>query len=155
MRSVIPEGRRRPFHWHREGIVAKQAMVDALGKIGVLGRSMVVPCGRRRQEKARAVGLAELVAQLIDDGCDELVIEARTPPQDGRDQAVILDVLRQRPRVGPPMAYRWEEKRDELLWIADAIGGAVHDLLTERGVDDDWFGQVAAATGLTVEYLAL
>ena len=151
MPAVIPAGRRRPFHWHLEGVAAKAAAVAALVDLDVVARAVVVPCGRRRQEAARAVALAATVEQLVDDGCQQLVIEARSPAQDGRDKATIFDVVRPRKAA---LDVSWERKSNQLLWIADAIGGAVHAHLT-NGDGDDWFGQVVKATGLELDYRTL
>ena len=125
-------------------------MIAAIEDVGVVGRAVVVPCGRRSQEAARAVALAVTVPQLLDEGCDQLLIEARTPAQDGRDRALILDLLHGHPSRP---AYDWRKKGEELLWIADAIGGAIHDHL--RGLDDQWYERMAKATGLVVEYRML
>lgn len=147
LERVIPVGRRRPFHWCFEGIAAKTAMIAALADVGVLARAVVVPCGRRRQEAARAVAMAATVEHLVDDDCDELVVEARTPAQDGRDQLTILDVVRPR---NAQMRVTWAPKTNKLLWIADAIGGAVHEHLT--GAESDWYKEVTSICGLALEY---
>jgi len=152
LRGVIPSERRRPFHWHEEGVTAKSAMLAALGGIGVVARAVVVPCGRRRQEAARRVAMRSTVGHLLDDGCDQLVIESRTAAQDGRDQALILDLLRARDITKKP-TYAWDRKTNELLWIADAIGGPLHEHLL--GVQTGWLEKLIASTGLTVEYRCL
>jgi hypothetical protein len=90
---VIPPGRRRPFHWHQEGIVAITAMEAAMAEIGVVARAVVVPCGRRRQDAARAVALEETVLHLLDDGCERVIIEARTPAQDGRERQHLHELI--------------------------------------------------------------
>lgn len=125
-------------------------MLKALIEIGVVARAVVVPCARSRQEAARAVALAATTEQLLDDGCEELIIEARTSAQDGRDQAVLLDVLRAHKR---DLTYTWDVKSNELLWLADAIGGAVHEHLT--GLRHDWYEQVVGCTGLVLDYRSL
>jgi hypothetical protein len=149
--AVIPPDRRRPFHWCREGPTARARMIEALNQVGVVAGAVVVQCGRRDQEAARVVALEATMHRLIGDGCAQILIEARNPVQDDRDRALILDVLRA--YRSHDVVYEWRQKSDELLWIADAIGGAVHDHLV--GAGDGWFDQVAKTTGLVVEYRTL
>jgi hypothetical protein len=142
--------RKRPWHSNKEGPEVRARMLAAMGRIGVVGRAVIVQCGRRSQETARSVALAHTVGLLVAGGVGQLVIETRSEAQDGRDEAVILDVLRQRHQPGA-VTYSWEAKTHRVLWIADAIGGAVHEYLT--GIDSAWYDQVAEATSLEVEYL--
>lgn len=150
--AEVTAERRRPFHANREGPEVRDRMLAAMSEIGVVGRAIVVQCGRRSQEAARAVALRATVGLLLDDGCGRLVIETRSTAQNGRDQAVILDTLRERKAPGA-LTFTWEAKTNRILWIADAIGRAVHEHLT--GVESDWYHQVVSATGLTVEYLPI
>lgn len=151
--DVIPAGRRRPFHWHEEGIGAKGRMVESIEKIGVLARAVVVPCGRGRQEAARSIAMVPTIERLVADGCDRLLIERRTPAQDGRDRALILDVLRD---LGEPggLSYDLESKWSPLLWIADAVAGVVADQLKGSALDG-LSQRLATSTGLTTEYRPL
>lgn len=149
--AVISPDRRRPFHWWREGPTARARMIEVLNQVVGVDGAVVVQCGRRDQEAAPVVALEATMHRLIGDGCEQILIEARNPVQDERDRALILDVLRAyRSR---DLVYEWRQKSDELLWIADAIGGAVHDHLV--GASDGWFDQVTKATGLMVGYRTL
>lgn len=124
LERLLPEGRRRPFHWNREGPTARSAMLQTIGEIGVVSHVCVhYPTGRRRQEGARARCLDHLTQALVDDGIHELRIESRSRRQDARDQATILDVFRTIGRPGA-FSYGWWPKEEPLLWIADAICGA-------------------------------
>lgn len=152
VREVVRPGRRNPFHHATEGPTAKAEMIEALSEIGVVARAVVVPCGRRRQEAARRVGLEVLFDHFLADGVDEVIIESRTPPQDGRERLAILDILRER-KAASALTYGWDRKTNELLWIAEAIGGAVRCHLT--GIDTEWYHQVARVTGLSPEWAKL
>lgn len=130
---VLPGGRARPFHWHREGTAARQAMLQAVGELGVVSHVCVhYPTGRRRQEEARANCLGRLTQELIAEGVDELRIERRSGRQDARDQATILDAFRTLGRPGA-FTYGWWPKTEPLLWVADAICGAIKEHLMLEG----------------------
>jgi hypothetical protein len=128
-------------------------MESAISEIGVVARAVVVPCSHRRQEAARAVAMDEIVLHLLDDGCDRMLIESRAPAQNGREQQVILDLLRRLDAVGS-LAYGWRGKSEPLLWLADALAGAVKDHVT-HGADDRWFATLTTPTGLTLSYRCL
>jgi hypothetical protein len=129
MAAVLPSGRRRPFHWHQEGPVARRAALDAIEEIGVVAEVTVHPVGRRQQELARRAALRELLPDLVVEGVDHLIIESRTTMLDERDRASILDALGH----PVPLTYEWRSKDEPLLWIADAIAGAVRDHLVGDG----------------------
>lgn len=150
--SVLPAGRKRPFHWNQEGPQAREAMRNCIETVGVVGRAVVVQCGRRTQERARAVALADTVQHLLGEGCSEMLIESRSNAGDGRDRAVILDQLRLQETPGR-LAYDWRPKQEPLIWIADAVGGAVREHLL--GTEAARFEPIREATDLTIEYRAL
>jgi hypothetical protein len=131
--AVLPAGRKRPFHWHKEGPEARNALLACIEGLGVVSHVCVhYPTGRQRQEKARAVGLKHLVCALLIDGADELIIESRTANDDRRDQVIILDTLRELGHVGG-IRYEWRPKTEQLLWVADGICGAVSPAPDWRG----------------------
>jgi hypothetical protein len=66
--AVLPSGRKRPFHWHDEGPLARQAMIRTIKGLGVMGRAHVCVCGRRGQEAARASALRMGFSSLLSDG---------------------------------------------------------------------------------------
>jgi hypothetical protein len=128
-------------------------MEAAMAEIGVVARAVVVPCGRRRQDAARAVALEETVLHLLDDGCERVIVEARTPAQDGRERPHLHELIQ---RLGASGCFScdWDTKSEPLLWLADALGGAVHDHLT--GTDGHgWYDRFAKETGLTISYRCL
>jgi hypothetical protein len=145
---LIEAGRKRPFHWHREGPAAKTRLVDCLIEVGAVSHICVhYPTGRKKTEAARAAGLRQIIPLLLVEGTTELIIESRAA-QDARDRAVILDVLQD---LGTPgaLAYHWRPKAEPFLWLADGVCGAVrgfllgdpdqdhYDRLRQAGVIDD------------------
>jgi hypothetical protein len=125
---LIEPGRKRPFHWHREGPAAKTRLVDCLIEVGAASHICVhYPTGRKKTEAARAAGLRQIIPLLLVEGTTELIIESRAA-QDARDRAVILDVLQD---LGTPgaLAYHWRPKAEPFLWLADGVCGAVRGFL--------------------------
>ena len=130
LRNVIDQPRRvRPFHWSQEGPVARNRMIDCLEDLGAVAHICVhYPTGRRRLGAARSNGIAEVIPRLLHDGVTELRIESRGIQEDERDKATILDVLNSIGSSGS-LTYRWYEKGEPLLWLADAICGAMGEYL--------------------------
>lgn len=125
--ALFDAQRTRPFHWTREGPEARARVVELLCTSGVVAHVTVHhPVGRRRQEQARTAALEELVPLIAAEGATELVIESRRPKDDERDRSTILDVARALDLV---LTYRWEAKEERLLWLADAVCGAVKEYL--------------------------
>jgi len=150
--AVVPPGRLRPFHWHREGPVAREAMMSCLVETGAIARVYVhTPTGRRRQEAARAKALGLLVPELVAEGAEHLCIESRGSRADHKDRAVLLDSLN--PKGGSSaMTYDWRSKNEPLLWLADGVCGAVADFLLQAEDKLQYYDQLQACntiTGLT------
>ncbi len=142
--AVIDQpGRKRPFHWHTEGSETRARMVECLAELGAVAHVCVhYPTGRRRVVKARERALAEVIPHLLDDGATELMIESRGTREDARDRATILDSLRD---LGAPgaLGYSWHPKTEPLLWLADAVCGAVREYLLQTA-EMTYFEQLQA-----------
>jgi hypothetical protein len=150
LRKAIAGSRRtRPFHWHKEGPAARNAMCEAVDQLGVVAHVTVGhPTARHGQEKARALAFRHVLPRLLADGVDEVLIEQRSERQDQRDRSVILDVLQAEGRAGD-LAYQWVPKTEPLVWIADALGGVMSDYLLGR--DDTGRHQRLTASGCLAE----
>lgn len=144
--------RQRSFHWNKEGPNAREAMVRCMESVGVLARAVVVQCGRKSQEAARAVALADTIDHVLNEGCMSVLIESRTPRDDGRDRSVILDTLTGR-EDATDFAYDWRTKSEPLIWVADAVGGAVREHLV--GTEPEWYDPISKATNLSLSYRSL
>ena len=71
------------------------------------------------------------------EGVSQLMLESRGSRADARDRGVILDVLR---TTDWELRYEWAAKSEPLLWIADALGGAVREHL--MNTDQSWFDRL-------------
>jgi len=106
-------------------------MHEALVAVGACAHVCVHhPTARRSQEQARAVGIGTLVPVLLAEGIDDLIIESRGPIEDSRDRGTILGLLQEAEGTGA-FQYRWETKAEPLLWVADAVCGAVGEAVTK------------------------
>ena len=112
-------------------------MLDLLVGHGMVGHVVVhYPTGRRRQEQARRSALEELVPRAIADGAEGLIIESRATHEDDRDRGALIEIVR---HSGAALTYRWEDKREPLLWLGDALCGVVKEyLLGEDSAAFDW-----------------
>ncbi len=126
--------RRRAFHWEREGSVARTRIIEIASEVGVVASAHYAHVGRRGQAQARGSMLARMAVDIAADGVDQLIIEASDAATIGRDRRVLLDSFRG--AGGVPFTYDWRSKAEPLLWIADAIAGAVGEYVV--GKDPAW-----------------
>ena len=119
-----PQGR---FHWRQERERGRLAMLDAMAELGTAAFvAWRYPIGKRRQEEARRRCLTTLLDDLRHEGVDELVIERREDRAlNSADRQTILDG-QHAGLIAPDLRYRFEApKAEPLLWVPDAIAGAV------------------------------
>jgi type II restriction enzyme len=103
-----------------------------------------IPTGRRRQEAARARALGLLVPGLVAEGAEHLCIESRGTAGDLKDRVVLLDALN--PLGGSPtLSYDWRTKDEPLLWLADAVCGAVADFLMRTDGKMHYYAELQAS----------
>ncbi len=140
--EVVPSDRIRPFHWASEGPRARTRMIDLLIDAGVVAHVVVhYPTGRRRQEEARREAMVELVPLVVADGAEHLIIESRSAREDLRDRQSVIEAMH---LASKPIDYRWEPKSEGLLWVADAVCGAVKEYLLRE--NSAWLERLTAAT---------
>jgi hypothetical protein len=66
----------------------------------------------------------------VTEGAGHVIIESGDAATDGRDKATLLDTHRN--DGGVPFTYTWATKAEPLLWLADAIAGAVGEHSSAR-----------------------
>ena len=123
--------RKRPFHWQQEGPNLRAAAVTLLENHVVATYLLARPTGIRHQVAARRELLDYLVAELINDRVDHVIIESsQVPARDGRDRNAILD-LTQADSASPTFTYDWRTKTEPLLWYPDALAGVAHEFIAD------------------------
>ena len=136
--QLFTTDRRRPFHWEREGTVARTRIIEIAADLGVVATAHYSHVGRRGQTRARQSMLIRMASDAAAEGVEHLIIEASDAATIGRDQRVLLDSFRE--RGGVPFVYDWRSKAEPLLWIADAIAGAVGEYVV--GKDPMWWNML-------------
>ena len=139
--------RKRRFHWHKEGPAARQRIIDIVTRNGVIAQSRHRSVARNKQIPARLDLLCALADDLVTEGIDHLVIESGDNVTNNKDKTALLTHFEH--RGGIPFAYDWRSKNEKLLWIPDAINGALHAHYTSG--DPTWFQQLCDAGVLTGE----
>ncbi len=134
-------GRSRPFHWHREGPAAKRRIIDIIADAGIVAHSRYRSVGRRGQAAARPGLLISIAEAARQEGASHLIIESGDDHTNERDRDALLGYYE--PAGGVPFGYDWRTKREPLLWLADAVSGAISDHFT--GEEPVWFAQLTAA----------
>lgn len=114
------------FHWRTEWSGDRLAFLQMIAGLEIV--STVVyqhPVRRRKQEQARVRCLWEAMGQFAAWDVQELIIESRQEPLDIRDRREII-AGQHAGLVASDLPYRHDvPKQEPLLWIADAIVGAV------------------------------
>lgn len=145
--------RSRPFHWATEGPRARTAMrsvVETWCQLAIVATVSDTP--HRHQEAARAHALAaildEVANQQVD--VDQLIIESRERAlgpvgQNKVDHGAVVEA-RHRGALARKVRYRWADKSEPLLWLADATAGMASDAALGR---PEHLRALAASTSLT------
>lgn len=116
---------RGPFHFHKASKASRIAMLAQIGawRLAVAGYVYrgLYPIGR---EGARQACLRKLLVDLRDWEVGELLIESRRSRENTRDAVTIIHSMRFR-NAPSNLVYDWKTKQEPLLWLPDAVAGAV------------------------------
>ncbi|MFJ4672681.1 hypothetical protein [Kitasatospora purpeofusca] len=117
--------RHHKLHWtemdHRQRAEASRT-IAALGGLHLVAIGSPVP--PRRQERARAKCLSELVAQLHDFKVDCLYLEAREQVLNRRDVRTVTNARHALPKGSTLRIEHVHGGSEPLLWVADVVAGA-------------------------------
>lgn len=122
-KELVAGGR---FHFRKAGIKRQVAMLEKIASRRLACSAYVYrglyPIG---QEGGRGFCFDRLLLDLQQWGVGELVIESRGRERDSWDNTTILGA-RHRGQAPEPLTYCWQRNdADPLLWMADAVAGAV------------------------------
>ena len=145
---TLTANRSRPFHWRKEGPVLRSAIIELIGELdlqvyAVLGSAPL----RHDIEFVREECLRELFRSVSHHEVDRVVIESRERStsvvgQNRRDFGTLIEA-RHAGELLPAVHYEWVPKEEPLIWLADAVAGAV--LAAERG-EADWLQMIGQVT---------
>lgn len=123
IRKLLLPGQAR-FHWTSERAERRFAMLELVAALDVMAIVQAsFPCGRKRQNQARRSCLTSLLGDLASHQVGQVVIEHRDEAGDRLDRQTFVAA-----KHGgiAEVAYGFRAGADEpLLWVADAIAGAV------------------------------
>lgn len=130
---LLPE--QKKVHWRAESRRRRDTIVDVIAELPLEG-VVVVRQGPKddSDERRRRKVLERFLPTLDQLGCVELTLESRGTRLDGRDR-VMLDALRTRREVSGLRLDHATGPSDPVLWIADAICGAI---VADRTGDPRW-----------------
>ena len=124
--------RKRRFHWREEGPERREEAVTLL-ETGHVDATYLFArtTGIHRPLEARRELLAHLVAELLNDRVDHVIIESSgVQANDGRDRDTILDSFRA-DSANRTFTHDWCDKTEPLLWYPDALAGVAHQFLAD------------------------
>jgi hypothetical protein len=149
--ELFQPGRIRPFHWAGEGPQARNRMLDIIIDSGVVAVAEYAHVARKGQQSARRSMLGPVTGWAGAQGATHVIIEASDAATMGRDRNTILD--HHRGAGGASFAYDWRSKHEQLLWVADAIAGAVGEHITDQ--NSEWFARLDGASAIELISRAL
>jgi len=147
--AVFTTGRKRPFHWLHEGVEKRSAVIEIVCEHGMAMHVRYRWCGRKGQASARRDLLATTSELLTNEGVTHLAIEHGDHSTNQRDHRTLLD--RHQLKGGVPFEYDWRSKAQPVMWLGDAVAGAVSEHLTNKA--SMWYERLNSTGLLTLESL--
>lgn len=124
MRALALPGERK-VHWRGDTEARHDEVVDVISGLPIEAIVVVRQGPEDERDERRRRKCFELFVPQIDElGCVELVLESRGVKADKRDRDM-LDAMRARHAVGGLRLNHSPGPADPVLWIADAVCGAV------------------------------
>lgn len=128
----------KKLHWRELGRVVQAKVMRAVSSLTAITTVVIgVPMNPRKQERARRKCLESLIYFLVDDGIQELVLEARGPALDKRD-IQLVDTLKSRGYARNLTVRHRNGADDPRLWVPDQVLGAFGDRLCAQDFDSEW-----------------
>lgn len=126
LRSLLPPGAAR-LHWNND---SPQLRASTVGLVAQYGEQCRVYLGYFDSDKRQDAARERCIAHMYDDlgnspPFEELVLDKRSPAQDTRDTVIMSGECRRLQLAHPPTFRHDGTLTEELLWLADALAGAV------------------------------
>jgi hypothetical protein len=142
LRSLVWKAAGR-LHWRDETPSRRRKIAELIGGQD-LAHVVVVgaPIDHRRQERARAQCLERLLYELEQLGVSQVWLETRHFALNERDLKLV-EALRGKRSVSSEIRVEFARPKDEpMLWVPDAVAGAVNAALSEEPDTLDGFGEI-------------
>ena len=124
---TVTEGRGRAFHWSQEGPLVRGRMGAVAWNLPIASFAFAAACGRARQDSTRDILMHDALETAALSQVSTLHIESRGRHLDVRDRRVAQQVFAHARDLMP--ALTWQGKNEPLTWIADALAGAMYEIL--------------------------
>jgi uncharacterized protein DUF3800 len=126
MRAILGKPNISKLHWNEMDAQQRRNAVKTVAGIdGFYVVTIGTPVPYRRQERARARCLRQLVLELHSYGVTHLLVESRTRQLNTRDVATVAGTRFQLPKGTPFRVDHWAGADEPLFWAADIVAGAV------------------------------
>jgi hypothetical protein len=142
LRSLVWKAAGR-LNWRDETPSRRRKIAELIGGQD-LAHVVVVgaPIDHRRQERARAQCLERLLYELEQLGVSQVWLETRHFALNERDLKLV-EALRGKRSVSSEIRVEFARPKDEpMLWVPDAVAGAVNAALSEEPDALDGFGEI-------------
>jgi len=139
VRPLLRKGEKK-LHWRTDADRRHDSVIGAIVELPieafvVVRRGPATDKSERRRRKCLETLLPELTLR----GCDHLVMESRGPTDDRRDRDM-LDAMRAKKEIVGLRLDHAPGPADPVLWIADAVCGAV---VAHRTGESRWLEAIA------------
>ena len=126
------------LHWRELGRETQVDVMNVIGSIPALTTVVVgTPMNPHKQERARRKCLEAMIGILVDQGVEELVLEARDSRLDLRD-VQLVDTIKSKQKGLSFSIHHVRGSEDPRLWVPDQVLGAYGDQLCLTELSDDW-----------------
>ena len=132
LKGILPKGARK-LHWHQMQPRDKTRATEVVTAIDAAHLVVVAtPLDRRKQERARAACMEQLLWQLSELSVSQVFLEQRTQSLNERDMKLIRHL---RGKRSIPSGLRVDIQQpsiEPMLWIPDQVLGAMGDAAADE-----------------------
>lgn len=130
---------RRKVHWRGDSRAQHDRVIELMTGLPIEALVVVrIGPDTDRDERQRRKCLEHFLPELSERGCDHLILESRGRADDRRDRNM-LDALRAQRRISGFRLEHVAGPADPVLWLADAVCGAV---VASRTGEPHWLAAI-------------
>jgi hypothetical protein len=125
LRSLLI-GKNQRLHWRDETSKRRRTIAATIAEYDIAHTVVIgTPLNQHKQERARRICMELLLIELDRRGIDQVWIESRKSSQDARDLKM-LDAVRSKKLISSSLRLDFAQPTAEpMLWIPDAVAGAL------------------------------
>lgn len=131
LQAALPTGAKR-LHWNKDGASVRSKVIDIIAEYTHHCRVYLSYFDdRKRIDKAREACLMHMYSDMGGKPYGEIILDQRTKHQDTRDLVLWTNQCVRLNLPHPPAVRHDGTATEPLLWLADAVAGAVGDNLVK------------------------